>query len=240
MRKARPPVFKGRHFEPEIIMLCVRRYLRFSLSYRNLEELVAERNLAVDHVTIWNWVQRYAPELDRRCRRELRMTNRSWRVDETYVRIAGTWTHLYRAVDSVGDTIDFLLSPNRDAQAAKRFFHKALHWLNHPRSRVINVDGTRHIRRSLPNPGVPENWADAAGAGPFRYLSSIVEQDHRAIKRRVRASQEFRSFESAWRTIQGIETVNMIRKGQVRSLPKDDILGHALFIAALFGVSMTA
>jgi transposase, IS6 family len=89
MRKSRPPVFKGRHFEPEIIILCVRRYLRFSLSYRNLEELMAERNLAVDHVTVWRWVQRYAPELDRRCRRELRMTNRSWRVDETYVRIAG-------------------------------------------------------------------------------------------------------------------------------------------------------
>jgi IS6 family transposase len=92
MRKTRPPVFKGRHFEPEIIVLCVRRYPRFSLSYQNLEELMAERNLAVDHVTLWRWVQRYAPELDRRCRRELRMTNRSWRVDESYVRIAGRWT----------------------------------------------------------------------------------------------------------------------------------------------------
>lgn len=113
----RPAVFKGRQFEADIIILCVRRYLRFSLSYRNGEELMAERNLSVDHVTIWRWVQRYAPELERRCRRELRMTNRSWRVDETYCRVAGKWTYLYRAVDSAGNTIDFLLSLNRDARS---------------------------------------------------------------------------------------------------------------------------
>ena len=110
MQRNRPVLFKGRHFESEIIVLCVRWYLRFGLSFRNLEELMAERNLHVDHVTIWRWVQRYAPELNRRCRRELRMTNRSWRVDETYLRVAGEWTYLYRAVDSTGATIDFLLS----------------------------------------------------------------------------------------------------------------------------------
>ena len=93
MRRNRPALFKGRHFEAEIIILCVRWYLRFSLSYRNLEEMMAERNLTVDHVTIWRWVQRYAPELNRRCRRELRMTNRSWRVDEPYCRVAGKWTY---------------------------------------------------------------------------------------------------------------------------------------------------
>jgi IS6 family transposase len=140
MQRNRPALFKGRHFEAEIIILCVRWYLRFGLSFRNLEELMAERNLTVDDVTIWRWVQRYAPELNRRCRLELRMTNRSWRVDETYLRVAGKWTYLYRAVDSTGATIDFLLSDRRDA-AAKRFFQKALRSLGHPRSRVINVDG---------------------------------------------------------------------------------------------------
>ena len=104
MRRNRPALFKGRHFEPEMIILCVRRYLRFCLSYRNVEELMAERNLHVDHVTIWRWVQRYAPEMNRRCRPELRNTNRSWRVDETYLRVAGKWTYLYRAVDSTGAT----------------------------------------------------------------------------------------------------------------------------------------
>ena len=107
MQRNRPALFQGRHFKAEIIVLCVRWYLRFGLSFRNLEELMAERNLAVDHVTIWRWVQRYAPELHRRCRPELRMTHRSWRVDETYLRVAGKWTYLYRAVDSTGATIDF-------------------------------------------------------------------------------------------------------------------------------------
>ena len=117
MKRNRPALFKGRHFEAEIIVLCVRWYLRYGLSFRNLEEIMAERNLHVDHVTIWRWVQRYAPELNRRCRPELRPTNASWRVDETYLRVAGKWTYLYRAVDSRGATIDFLLSARRDAAA---------------------------------------------------------------------------------------------------------------------------
>jgi IS6 family transposase len=245
MGKMRPAVFKGRHFEPEIIILCVRRYLRLSLSYRDLEELMAERNLNVDHVTIWRWVQYYAPELDRRCRRQLRLTTRSWRVDETYPRVAGKWTYLYRAVDSAGDTIDFLLSPNRDASAAKRFFQKALRSPNNPRPRVINVDGNPSYPKVITElkrtgePGTGE-LGRRCRCRPVRYLNNIVEQDHRAIKRRVRASQGFRAIESAWRTIQGIEAVRMIRKGQVRWLAKADILGQASFIVALFGLALTA
>src|SRR6266699_539133 len=119
--------FKWRHFEAEIILLCVRWYLRYSLSYRDLEEMMAERGLAVDHTTIYRWVQRYAPELEQRSRPHLKATNDSWRVDETYIKIKGTWTYLYRAVDSEGNTLEFLLSPTRDAEAAKRFFLKALH-----------------------------------------------------------------------------------------------------------------
>ena len=133
MTAKQPALFKGRQFEAEIIVLCVRWYLRFSLSYRDLEEIMAERNLEVDHVTIWRWVQRYAPELTKRCRRELRRTNRSWRVDETYVRVGGKWTYLYRAVDSQGNTIDFFLSSTRDAIAAKRFLQKAL------RSKIVRT-----------------------------------------------------------------------------------------------------
>jgi transposase-like protein len=106
----RSVLFRGRHFEDVIIILCVRWYLRYSLSYRDLEEMMAERGLSVDHVTVWRWVQHYAPILNQRLRRELRHPNRSWRVDETYVRVAGKWAYLYRAVVSVGDTIDFMLS----------------------------------------------------------------------------------------------------------------------------------
>ena len=111
MTQKRPALFRGRHFEDVIIILCVRWYLRYSLSYRDLEEIMAERGLSVDHVTVWRWVQHYAPVLNQRLRRELRHPNRSWRVDETYVRVAGKWAYLYRAVDFAGDTIDFMLSP---------------------------------------------------------------------------------------------------------------------------------
>ena len=147
MRPNQPALFKGRHFEAEIIVLCVRWYLRFGLSFRNLEEMMAERNLKVDHVTIWRWVQHYAPELNRRCRPELRRTNGSWRVDETYLRVAGKWTYLYRAVDSTGAAIDLLLSARRDAAAAKRFLQKALQ--GHPRPRVINVDGNPSYPKAI-------------------------------------------------------------------------------------------
>ena len=107
MIKPRPALFKWRHFEPEIIVCAVRWYLRFSLSYRDVEELLVERGLPADHTTIWRWVQRYAPELNKRCRRELKPTNGSWRVDETYICQGGNWRYLYRAVDSSGSTIDF-------------------------------------------------------------------------------------------------------------------------------------
>src|SRR4030088_2236474 len=105
MSNNRPALFRGRHFEDPIIILCVRWYLRYSLSYRDLRELMAERSLSVDHTTVWRWVQRYAPILNQRIRRELRPPNRSWRVDETYVRVAGTWVYLYRAIDSAGETL---------------------------------------------------------------------------------------------------------------------------------------
>ena len=119
-------LFKWRQFEPEVILLAVGWYLRFSLSYRDVEELLAERGLSVDHVTIWRWVQRYAPEIQRRLRPRLRPTNDSWRVDETYIRVKGKWVYLYRAVDSTGATIDFLLSAKRDAAAAERFLARAV------------------------------------------------------------------------------------------------------------------
>src|SRR5213080_4965154 len=121
-----PNPFKWRHFEADIIVLCVRWYLRYSLSYRDLEEMMRERGLHVDHTTIYRWVQHYAPELEKRCRLHLQATNDSWRVDETYIKVKKVWMYLYRAVDSQGNTLEFLLSASRDAQAAKRFFVKTL------------------------------------------------------------------------------------------------------------------
>src|ERR1700736_6100300 len=133
-------LFKWPQFEPEVILLAVGWYLRFSLSYRDVEELLAERGLRADHVTVWRWVQRYGPEMEQRLRRRLKPTNDSWRVDETYIRVKGKWVYLYRAVVSTGATIDFLLSAKRDAAAAERFLAKALGGENHPAPRVINTD----------------------------------------------------------------------------------------------------
>ena len=153
--------FKWRYYQGEIILLCVRWYLRYALSYRDLEEMMRERGLSLDHTTIYRWVQAYAPELEKRIRPHLRLTNDSYRVDETYVKIKGEWKYLYRAVDSTGQTIDFMLSAKRDAKAAKRFFRKMLKAASHSSPRVINVDkksnlfaGGRAIegRRSPPQP----------------------------------------------------------------------------------------
>ena len=210
--------------------------MRFSLSYRDVEELLTERGIPADHTTIWRWVQCCAPELNKRCRRELKPTNRSWRGDETCVRVKAKWVYLYRAVDSTGATIDFLLCAHRDAAAAKRFFQKALRAPGPPRPRVIHVDG---------NPSSPKVVAERKTEGKLGrrcrcrtcpYLNNSVEQDHRAIKRRVNASQGFRSFHGARRTIQGYAVVHMIRKGQVRWLPKGDVVGLVQFIPETLGL----
>jgi len=140
-------LFKWRQFEPEVILLAVGWYLRFSLSYRDVEELLAERGLHADHVTVWRWVQRYAPEMERRLRSRLNSTNDSWRVDETYIRVKGKWVYLYRAVDSTGATIDFLLSARRDTVAAKRFLGKALGGGNRPHPRVSTPTRTPLTRQ---------------------------------------------------------------------------------------------
>ena len=118
--------FKWKHYEGEIILLNVRWYLKYALSYRNLEEMMAERGVEVDHTTIMRWVHQYSPEIEKKVRRYLKPTNDSWRVDETYIKVKGKWKYLYRAVDSDGSTIDFMLSAKRDRIAVKRFFNKAL------------------------------------------------------------------------------------------------------------------
>jgi IS6 family transposase len=136
--------FKWRHFESEIILLCVCYYLRYSPSYRDLEEMMLERGLRVDHTTISRWVQRYAPELEKRCRSCLKATTDSWRVDETYVKVKKVWMYLYRAVDSEGHTLEFLLSPTRDAAAANQFFER--HWERLTRPLLASSLSTKTLR----------------------------------------------------------------------------------------------
>jgi len=141
--------FKWRHFQSDIILLCVRWYLRYALSYRDLEEMMLERGLHVDHTTIFRWVQRYAPELDKRCRPHLKATTDSWRVDETYIKVKKEWVYLYRAVDSSGNTLDFWLRSTRNAEAAKRFFFKALTASHICEPRVRGAGQKRSLSQSI-------------------------------------------------------------------------------------------
>ncbi|MGI9073090.1 MAG: IS6 family transposase, partial [Bryobacteraceae bacterium] len=164
-------------------------------------------------------------------------TNKSYRVDETYIKVKGEDQYLYRAVDSRGQTIDFLLSAKRDAAAAKRFFQKVFSLPANPILRVINVDK---------NPAYPAavDALKAEGILPHRvrlrqckYLNNVVEQDHRTVKKRTWLAKGYSSFQTAWRTLEGIETMSMIRKGRVRWVAKDDVVAEARFIASLFAVA---
>ena len=237
MQRNRPALFRGRHFEDQIIVLCVRWYLRFSLSYRDLEEMMAERDLAVDHSTIARWVLRYAPELNKRIRRELRDPNRSWRVDETYIRVGGRWTYLYRAIDSTGETIDFMLSPKRDAIAAKHFLRLALARAGRIRPRLINVDGHPAYQQVIADLKRSGDLGRNCRCRPVPYLNNLIEQDHRFIKKRIAASLWFRSVDGAVNTIEGYEAMHMIHKGQIRWLPKGDTLGQVRFVNQHFGLT---
>jgi len=228
--------FKWRHFQADIILLCVRWYLRYSLSYRDLEEMMLERGLRVDHTTIYRWVQCYAPELERRCRPLLKPTTDSWRVDETYIKVKKEWVYLYRAVDSQGNTLDFFFSSTRDAKAAKQFLLKTLTASHTTEPRVINVDK---------NAAYPKAFNELKGEGRIRqtcelrqvkYLNNLIEQDHRFIKRLTKSGMGFFSDLTAWRTLQGFEMMNMIRKGQLRGVVKGDIRGQIALVATLFGV----
>jgi len=229
--------FKGRHFPGTVILLCVRWYLRYPLAYEHVAELLAERGVEVDPSCIWRWVQTYAPELNKRCRPYLKPTNKSYRTDETYIKVKGEDKYLYRAVDSTGQTIEFLLTAKRDAAAAKRFFRKALSSPGNPVPRVINVDK---------NPAFPPavEALKAEGILPRRvllrqckYLNNVVEQDHRTVKKRTWLAKGYGSCSTAWRTLQGIEAVEMIRKGRARWVAKGDSIAQAAFIAELFGIA---
>jgi len=153
----------------------------------SVAELLEERGLHVDHTTVWHWVQDYGPELEQRLRQHLKPTNKSWRVDETYVCVKGRWCYLYRAIDSAGATIDFLLSGLPDADAAKRLFRKALRDRSHPQPRVINTDLARIYSSPIPVSKKEVTLRNRCRQRPVQYLNNILEKDHRAIKRRVNA-----------------------------------------------------
>jgi IS6 family transposase len=178
--------FKWKHFVGEIILLNVRWYLKYPLSYRNLEEMMAERGVKVDHTTIMRWVHQYSPEIEKKVRRYLRPTNDSWRVDETYIKVKGEWKYFYRAVDSNGDTIDFMLSAKRNKKAAKRFFKKALSSNHNQIPRVITVDKNPAYPSAVNELKNDKILPINVGIRQIKYLNNIIKQDHRSSATRSR------------------------------------------------------
>ena len=229
--------FKWRHYEPTIILLCVRWYCRFQLSYRDVEEMIEERGLDVDHSTVFRWVQRYAPEINKRVRQHLKMSGASFRVDETYIKVGKTCKYLYRAVDKEGQTIEFMLSAKRDISAAKRFFKKMMRAEHRRLPFSISVDKNASYPEAFTSSQDEKILPLDCRLRRVKYLNNVIEQDHRFIKKKVRASQCFKRFHTAERTLEGIEAVNMIRKGQVKRLAGSDAQGQAKFVETLFGVA---
>ena len=208
--------FKGSHFEREVILWGVRWYVAYPISYRQLEEMMQERGVAVDHSTLNRWVLKYVPFLEQQFRARKRPVGSSWRMDETYVRIKGAWKYLYRAVDKAGATVDFLLTAKRDRKAALRFLRKAIGQNGMPKKITIDKSGANMAAIESYN---KDQEADLE-IRQVKYLNNIVEQDHRGVKRLVRPMLGFKSFRSAHVTLTGVELMHMIRKGQLRTKGK--------------------
>ena len=207
-------LFRGRHFDQAVVVLCVRWYLSFKLSYRDLVAMMSERGIGVAHTTILRWVPHYSPEFEKRWKRFARPVGGSWRMDETYVRVKGRWMYLYRAVDKTGKTVEFFLSRKRDVNAAKAFLRKAMDGQRVPAK--ITLDAYAASHRAV---------ADLKGNGELpkrvivrtsKYLNNRIEQDHRRIKQRLRPMLGLKSFHTAKTVIGGIELVEKIKKGQYK------------------------
>ena len=211
------------HHPLEVMMTCVRWYAAYPLSFRHLEEMMGERGVSVDHATVHRWTVKMLPMLAKVFRSRKRDVGRSWRMDETYIKVNGDWKYLYRALDRQGDTVDFLLAAKRDLAAARRFFERAMAQHGLPESITIDKSGanTAAINSVIADTGATVLMRQC------QYLNNIVEQDHRAIKRVTRPMLGFKNFRCAQSLISGIETMHMIRKGQMKSGPEGHVLSKA-------------
>ncbi len=235
--------FKGRHFEGETVLWAVRWYCRYGVSYRDLEQMMGERGVSVDHSTIYGWVQKYAPEMEQRLRWQWRgPRSTSWRVDETYVKVRGEWAYLYRAVDKFGDTIDFYLSPTRNTAAAKRFLAKALRGLKDwEKPHVINTDKAPTYAAALAELKKEGKCPEHTAHRQAKYLNNVIETDHGKLKQLIRPVRGFKTRETAYATIKGFEVMRALKKGQARAFNvTGDIRGEARIVERAFGIGAGA
>src|SRR5882724_7094659 len=209
--EAMPVSFKGAHFPQDIILMGVRWYVAYPLSYRHVEELMEERGVLLDHATIQRWVVKYSAQLEEAFHQRKRPVGHSWRMDETYIKIKGQWYDLYRAVDKTGQTIDFLLTEHRDQEAALRFLKKAIR--RHGVPEKITIDGSEANEAAIKR--YNEEHGTAIIIRQIKYLNNLVEQDHRAVKRVTCPMLGFKSFDAAQVTLAGIELMHMLKKQQL-------------------------
>src|SRR5215469_5200702 len=205
-------VLKRLHFPVDVMLLCVRWYVAYSLSLRNLEEMMAEHGIEVDHSTVHRWVLKLVPLFEKAFRKHKRPVGKSWRMDETYIKVRGQWKYLYRAVDKAGDTVDFLFRARRDKAAARRYFEKAIDQNGKPETITVDRSGANLAALEALN---------AEREAPIKirqnkYLNNLIEQDHRAIKRITKPMLGFKNFRCARIILSGIELMHMIRKGQMQ------------------------
>ena len=215
--------FKGVHFPQDIMLMGVRWYLAYPLSYRHVEELMAECGVRLDHATIQRWVVKYSPLLEKALHRRKRPVWVSWRLDETYIRVKGQWRYPYRAVDKYGQTIDFLLTEHRDKGAALRFLKKALRRNGVPETITIDGSGANEAAIKSYN----KEHGTIMKIRQIQYFNNVVAQDHRAIKRVTRPMLGFKAFEATQATLTGIELMHMIKKKQMVIEARDEGLTAA-------------
>jgi transposase-like protein len=199
--------------------------------------MMRERGLEVDHSTVFRWVQRYAPEINKRIRPYLKMSGMSYRVDETYIKVGKSCKYLYRAVDQQGQTIEFMLSAKRAIFAAKRFFKKMMRADHRRLPFSISVDKNAAYPEAFTASQEEKVLPQDCTLRHVKYLNNIIEQDYRFIKKKVRTSQCFKSFHTAERTLEGIEAVNMMRKDQLKRLSGNDARSQAMFVSSLFQIA---
>lgn len=230
--------FKGKQFPKDIILMAVRWYVAYPLSYRNIEELMAERNVKVDHSSPNRWVREYSPQLETQFRKyHKREVNSSWRMDETYLKIKGEDIYLYRAVDKFGDTVDFMVSRKRDKKAALSFFNKAIGQHGLPEKVTMDKSGANKagidsINLFLEFLSLMFKIIYQVTVRQIKYLNNIIEQDHRAVKRITKPMMGFKSMASAEATIAGIELHHMLRKGQHKNAGSQTIFQQFYGLAA--------
>jgi transposase-like protein len=229
-------LFKRRRFPAKIILLCVRWYCKYGISYRDLAEIMQECGVAVDPSTIFRWVQRYAPEIERRIRPYQGPRSGSWRVDETYVRVRGNWKYLFRAIDKHGQLIAFMLSDRRNTNAAYRFLRKAIQVMSHSPPSSITTDKLASYPKAilrLQNEGLLSKDVEHRTS---KYLNNILEADHGALKRMIRPTRGFKTMKTAAATLAGFENMRMIRRGHC-ILRKRRATGEIRFVHQIFGLA---